>query len=268
MSKVKLSVNAPLENAGILKAAGYNYIEPSNVVMSALRAYEFQVRLEEFQKTGVKCRVIDNPLPFVPSFSAPDWRITDWIAHLEISAKRAKALGAEYWCFGNGVSRALKDDKPRGISMYYEAVKACREIGGEQGIKVIVEPLGPSVTNYLQTVEDVVAMIDEAGWKDVYTMVDYRWQQEQDRSIDELYRYADRIVHAHIDDPGTDYAGQKVRRVQKLNDGFDYTDFMEFIKSDSFSGIMSIEANTFDDYVADLKAAMELYHHFGIESAE
>lgn len=260
MSKCRLSVNAPLERAQILKKIGFDYIEPSNTDLMQMSPVAFREAAEEVKERGLLCEVIDNPIPCSVNFSDPDWNIAKWHGYLQLSAKRAKTLGAKYWCFGNGTSRQLSEDrKAETMAAFYEAAASCAEIGKRYGIGVIVEPLGPSVTNYLTSVEETVSFLDELAMENVYTMVDYRWEYEQGRPIEDLYKYANRIVHAHIDNPDTDYKNLKIRRVQTLQDGTDYKPFLTFVKSDAFSGVISIEANTFDDYETDLQKAMEFY---------
>ena len=133
-----------------------------------------------------------------------------------------------------------------------------------------MEPLGPSVTNYLTSVAETAEYVRGLGRENIFTMVDYRWEHEQDRPISELYDNAELIVHAHIDSPATDYKRQKIRRVPSAEDGVDYSGFFDFVKSGAFRGVMSIEANSFDDYEADLASALCFYARYGIapESGE
>ena len=268
MKKVKLSVNAPLSDSGILKKAGFHYIEPSNTDIMKMTPLEFENAVENMRERQMKCHVIDNPIPCSVSLSSKEWEIGDWKNYLELSGRRAEKLGARYWCIGNGFSRMIHEDPSEVIVNFFGMVRECAAVGKHHGLAILVEPLGPSVTNYLNNLEEVAAFLDELGMEDVYTMVDYRWEYEQHRPISDLYRYADKIRHAHIDNPNTDYASRKVRKIFSLSDGIDYSGFFDFIKSDSFSGILSIEANTFDDYEKELKAAMELYGAYGMLSCE
>lgn len=259
MYKVKLSVNAPLKNSSILRRTGFSHIEPSNTDLMQMTSLDFEKAAEDMKENGLLCQVIDNPIPCSVSLSDPAWDIRKWMSYLKQSGIRAQALGAKYWCIGNGASRMLGDDPARVMNNFYEMVDVCAEVGGAYGLDMIVEPLGPSVTNYLLNLEETAAFVKEIGQKNVFTMVDYRWEYEQGRPIADLYRYAELIVHAHIDDPRTDYAGTKMRRPPASDDGVNYSPFLDFIKSDAFAGALSIEANTFDDYEGDLVKAMELY---------
>lgn len=137
-------------------------------------------------------------------------------------------LGAKYWCFGNGTSRALPGEAEadaRVMENFRAAVLLCADITSEHGISVIVEPLGPSVTNYLTSVAETAEYVRGLGRENIFTMVDYRWEHEQDRPISELYHNAELIVHAHIDSPATDYKRQKyaacpARRTAWITAGF------------------------------------------------
>lgn len=268
MMKVKLSMNAPLSRIPELERAGYDLIEPSNTDIAAMDSADFNAAAAALKSSKLACEVIDNPIPCSVSFSASDWDLGEWDSYLELSAKRAVELGAKFWCFGNGSSRVLPgtpEADERVKAAFRAAVEKCADVAEKYGFSVIVEPLGPSVTNYLLTVSETADFVRSLGRSNVYTMVDYRWEYEQGRPVSELYDNAALIAHAHIDDPSTDYKNAKIRRVQSLSDGFDYSEFLDFIKSGSFTGAVSIEANTFTDFERDAAGAIEFYRHYGIE---
>lgn len=273
MKRIPLSVNAPLGNIKALERAGYDCIEPSNTDIAAMEEAEFLAAAAVLKASRLRCVVIDNPIPCSVSFAADDWVTGAWEDYLHLSANRAIRLGAKYWCFGNGTSRTLPGEPEadaRVRANFRSSVLLCADMAAEYGLSVIVEPLGPSVTNYLTTVAETAEYVRGLGRENVFTMVDYRWEYEQSRRVSELYDNASLIVHAHIDSPATDYKGQKIRRVPSLEDGVDYAGFMDFIKSGVFHGVLSIEANSFSDYEAELDAAMKFYAFYGVgpESGE
>ena len=273
MKYIPLSVNAPLGNIEALERTGYDCIEPSNTDIAAMEEAEFLSAAESLEASRLRCEVIDNPIPCSVSFAAEDWELASWEDYLRLSAKRTVRLGAKYWCFGNGTSRVLPggaEADARVRANFRAAVLLCADIAAEHGIFVIVEPLGPSVTNYLTSVAETAEYVRALDRANIFTMVDYRWEHEQRRPVSELYENAELIVHAHIDCPATDYAGQKIRRVPSAEDGIDYGEFLDFIKSEAFNGVLSIEANCFENYERELAAAMEFYAAHGIcpESGE
>lgn len=268
MKKIKLSINAPLSSIATVDRCGYDLIEPSNTDIAAMEEDEFAYAAAALEASSLSCEVIDNPIPCSVSFSSPDWNLERWDSYLGLSASRAVALGAKYWCFGNGSSRMLPDDKCAGEAVkanFRAAVEKCADIAERYGFSVIVEPLGPSVTNYLLSVDDAAGFVRSLGRDNVFTMVDYRWEYEQGRPVSDLYDNAELIVHAHIDNPATDYKNTKARRIQTLHDGFDYSGFLGFIKSEGYHGALSIEANTFDNFEREAAGAMDFYSYYGIE---
>lgn len=266
LARVKLSVNASLDRIPVLESAGYDLIEPSNTDIAAMGEGDFAAAVSALRESALACEVIDNPIPCSVNFSDPAWRLDDWEEYLRLSAGRAAALGARFWCFGNGASRFLPgqpEADERARANFREAVLRCADIAAEGGFGLIVEPLGPSVTNYLTTVAETAQFVRSLGRENVYTMVDYRWEYEQARPAADLYDNAPLIAHAHIDDPATDYKNLRQRRVQRLG-GLDYAPFLDFIKSERFTGALSIEANCFEDYERELAGAMDFYAHYGI----
>lgn len=270
MKKVKLSVNAPLSAIDVLERCGYDLIEPSNTDIAAMTGEEFAAAASALKSSALRCEVIDNPIPCSVSFSSDGWSLEEWDGYLKLSAGRAAALGARYWCFGNGSSRVLpgsEEGDRRVKENFRAAVEKCADIAACCGFSVIVEPLGPSVTNYLLTVGETAEFVRSLGRRNVFTMVDYRWEYEQDRPVSELYENARLIAHAHIDNPDTDYKNTKARKIQTLQDGFDYGEFLDFIKSEDYHGALSIEANAFEDFEREAAGAIDFYAHYGIEPA-
>lgn len=143
MKHIPLSVNAPLGNIKALERTGYDCIEPSNTDITAMEEAEFLSAAESLEASRLRCVVIDNPMPCSVSFAAENWELASWEDYLRLSAKRAVRLGAKYWCFGNGTSRALPGEAEadaRVMENFRAAVLLCADIASDHGISVIVEP--------------------------------------------------------------------------------------------------------------------------------
>ena len=81
------------------------------------------------------------------------------------------------------------------------------------------------------------------------------------RSYSDIVEYADFIKHVHVDNPLYTFPE---RHVPMLDDGFDYSELFETLKSISYKGYISYEANTFDDYEKDIRKGLELLKHYDI----
>ena len=149
---------------------------------------------------------------------------------------------------------------------FLAAVEKCADAASRCGLSVIVEPLGPSVTNYLLTVKETAEFVRSIGRSNVFTMVDYRWEYEQGRPVSDLYENAPSDCSCTHRQPLIQTTGiQRRAKYKPFTTGFDYGEFLDFIKSESYLGALSIEANTFVDFEREAAEAIDFYLHYGIE---
>lgn len=266
MKHILLSCFGYFCNLDDIAAAGYDLIELHNRELMDMDEKQFLMAKKQLDQSPVSCLVVNNPLPLDVQIASPEFDIEFYTRYLQKGARRVSALGAKYWNFGNGFARTLPPNDPRANDKLMHVFDLMSEIAQEHGLRVLVEPLAKSITNKWNTLEETMAFIRESTHQNLDTFVDMRWQLEEKQSYDDLYRYSDQIVHAHIDNPNTDYAHKKIRIVPKLNDGYDYSGFLDFIKSPCYHGALSIEALTFQNFYQDICSSMELFHAHGIYS--
>lgn len=263
---IPLGCFGTIHNLDDIAAAGYDFIEMHNHELIEMDADQFSRAQARLEASPIFCLVVDNPLPLKLRIASPEFDIDFYAEYLKKGARRTAALGARYWNFGNGFARTIPTDdtKAKDKLMRVFDLTACTAY--EYGLQLLVEPLAKSITNQWNTLEETVAFIRSSTHPNLDTFVDMRWQLEERHNFDDLYCYADHIVHAHIDNPFTDYVHDKIRVVPRVNDGYDYSDFLSFIRSDYFHGALSIEALTFSNFYLDICSAMELFHAHKIYS--
>ena len=72
------------------------------------------------------------------------------------------------------------------------------EIAGNYDVEVILEPLGPMYSNYINSLPEAVRIIREVGVPNLFTMADLRhlvWAKEP---LTDIVSYSDYIHHIHI----------------------------------------------------------------------
>ncbi|WP_434310226.1 sugar phosphate isomerase/epimerase family protein [Hominifimenecus sp. rT4P-3] len=264
--QIPLSCFGLAADAAAMKAAGYHEIELHIWEIEEMSDSTLQGLKRLFSENDFRCRVADNPLPLTRRIAASDFHLSDFKDNLKKSADRSAQLGIQYWNFGNGYARHLLPDVPDAEKKIKEAVYWIAELTLEYQISLLLEPIGHTITNYWNTLPQVVCFLKEMNLPHVRAMVDLRWQLDEGRPISELYEYAGWIDHAHIDNPFTDYAGKKIRTIPRLTDPYDYKEYLDFIKSDSYHGSLSIEALTFSDLEKELREALDFFGFYGMAS--
>jgi hydroxypyruvate isomerase len=123
--------------------------------------------------------------------------------------------------------------------------------------------LSPVVSNFILNIPDALSLADELGVHNLKPFIDLRWFVDEKRSYEEIITYADQIEHIHIDNPLPLFP---TRYIPRITDEFDYAPLFNALKKICYKGIISCEANVFEDFDRDLKDLMEFFNYYGIHS--
>lgn len=77
-------------------------------------------------------------------------------------------------------------------------------------------------------------------------MCDLRHMYSLDESVDEIIKYKDYILHAHID-----YPKGLQRYFPNKEDGFDYKPYIQALLRSGYKGLLTIEATSYDDFASE-----------------
>jgi len=268
MKNIKLGCFGYFRNIEDIAEAGYDFIEMHTSEILSLDEKSFLAFKKRLKESPITCDVVNNPFPLNCSITRPEFNQEEFRDKIYLAAERIRLLGAKYWNFGNAYSRALPEggEKEEAYQKFLKAFLMVCDAAEMNGIIVVLEPLARCLTNNLTTLPAVVQFMEKMQFPSVKTMIDMRWQVAEKRPMEEIYDYAPYIVHAHIDNPDTDYAVKKIRCTPKAEDPYDYTEFLDFAKSESYSGGLSIEANTFDNFYKEIRDAIGFFSRHGISS--
>lgn len=229
-----------------IRQAGFDYAELDVPEMEALPEKEFRVFCDKVHEagfpvlTGARALPVAEPWFFTDSFHALDYK--DYLDH---ACQRAKLLGMGRIIIGNGKARMLVDDTSiEKESRFIDFMRMFAEIAGSYDVEVILEPLGPMYSNYINTLPEAVRIIREVDMPNLFTMADLRhlvWAKEP---LTDMITYADYIHHIHADYP----ASYPARSFPKTSDDFDYTEFLNALKESGYQGTLTIEADIPKDW--------------------
>ena len=266
--KMRLSFFGFAKDIDAISKAGFDCIEMHYKEIIPMNEMEFVELKRKLADSPLTAEVFNNPLPLDKQIIAPDFNIMDYREHLELGASRAAELGARYCNFGNGKTRSLPinaspEETAAARIKICDAIKLICEINAKYNITVLLEPLSPVVSNFILSVPEAIALAAELGIENLKPFIDLRWFVDEKRPYDEIVKYADQIDHFHIDNPVKPFPE---RLIPRLTDNFDYKPFIEALKKICYKGIISCEANTFNNFEEDLKDFMVFFNYFGITS--
>lgn len=237
-----------------IKKAGFDFAELDMPELEALSDEDFasfQAHVKEAAfpiLTGARILPVKEPLFFVPGFQE-----TSLESYLKSSCRKSSILGIKTILLGNGKARWLVDENSlKKERIFISFLRMLCEIAGENGQEVLIEPLGPKYSNYINTVPEAARVIEAANMPNLFVMADIRhfvWSKEP---FEDIARYRDIVHHIHVDYP----LSYPERNYPNVRDGYDYAPFFEQLKD--YDGTLTIEADIPADWSGAGRDAREL----------
>jgi sugar phosphate isomerase/epimerase len=153
-------------------------------------------------------------------------------------ARCAADLGGDILVLGSPLQRNIPDGHTRADAVEFalDVLGPCLPALAATGVKLCLEPLTPKETNFLNTAEDAVELIDRLGHPNVKLHLDTKAMTAEPRSApDTIRRYAAHTYHFHANDP-TD--------PPRYGPGFGTTDLrplFDALKDTGYAGWVSVE---------------------------
>lgn len=239
-----------------IKAAGFDYAELDLPEIEGLSEEAFEAFCEKVKQenfpvlTGSRALPIAEPWFFTERFSPEEYQ-----EYMVRACTRAKKLGIQKIIIGNGKARWLPDETSiRKESNFIDLLAQFSRICEENGIEMILEPLGPDYSNYINTLPEAVRVVKAAGNKNLFIMADLRHLYRGGESYEDIVECADYLHHVHIDYPETFPA----RPFPTAEDGFDYAPFLDAVKRAGYDDTLTIEADIPDDWNDAYRKAMKI----------
>lgn len=224
-----------------IQKAGYDYAELDMPEIEALSDEEFSAVRDRIGQagfpvlTGARILPITEPLFFVDGF-----RPSSLEDYLRKTCRRSAELGIRKVILGNGKARSLAGPEDRAKEpVFVDFLRMLGEIAGENQLELILEPLGPKYSNYINTIPEAVEMLERVGLSNVFTMADLRHMVWSRESLDHVITYRPYLHHIHVDYP----LSYPERGYPKTGDGYDYSEFLTALKQSGYQDTMTIEAD-------------------------
>lgn len=261
--KMRTSHFGFVNEADQIAAAGYDGIELHIKEIMSFDDGQYKNAAKLVRDSGLASEVFDNPLPLDSVVADDSFDMNYYKEYLKKAVDRTAAMGARYYVYGNGKTRSLPEGEGREEARKKndELVVALCEIAAKENITIMIEPLDYAVSNSVLSIPQAYEYAQKLGCKNLKTLLDFRWFIEGKHDYSDITDYADFVKHVHIDNPVHAFPE---RRVPMLNDGFDYGKLFDTLKEICYKGMISYEANTFDDYDSDLRKGLELLAHYDI----
>lgn len=253
---MKLGGFGRMEHFDSIRNAGFDYAELDIPELEALSEKDFDEFKEKVETLGFPVPVGSRILPMEGNwFFTEQFNLLEYRDYLKHACKRAGQLGMGKIILGNGKARKLLDETS--IKKEYRFIDFLRmlaDIAGENDLEVILEPLGPKYSNYINTLPEAVRIIREAGMSNIFTMADLRHMYWAEEPFEDIVIYAEYVHHIHVDYPKS----YPERRFPDAHDDYDYAKFLEALDKAEYRGTLTIEADVPKDWKEACDVAKEV----------
>lgn len=263
LMKMKTSHFGFVNEADQIAAAGYDAVELHIKEIMSFDDLEYQKARKLVKDSGIASEVFDNPLPLDVVVADDSFDFAYYTEYLKKAVDRTARMGARYFVYGNGKTRSLPEGAGReeAAKKNEQLIVTLCDIARAYNITIMMEPLAAAICNSVLSVPEAYDYAKKLGCGNLKTLLDFRWFIAGGHPYSDIVEYADFIKHVHVDNPLLPFPE---RRVPMAGDGFNYGTLFETLKSISYKGYISYEANTFNDYQQDIRKGLGLLKDYGI----
>ena len=242
-----------------IRNAGFDFAELDMPEIEALPEGDFQVFLSHVEETGFPIPNGARILPMQePLFFVPGYRETELEPYLRSSCSRNGRTGIRNILLGGGKARRLIDeDSIRREEVFLRFLRMLCDIAGENGQQVLIEPLGPKYSKYINTLPEAARVIDAAGMPNLFAMADLRHFVWSEEPFEDIVKYRELVRHIHVDYP----LSFPERNYPSVWDDYDYAPFFAQLKE--YDGTLTIEADVPADWTSAGRDARQLLAAYG-----
>ncbi len=228
---------------------GFEFVHPVNDLVTNLRDEQVIRQKKRILDGGPPFKVCGVPLSADVRVTQKGFNLYVWMEHLKNAASRMAELGCRKLIWSDGRARVLPVEG--GISGLKEQVvqflhMLCT-VATEFDMTVLVEPLGPRRTNFLNTMKETGDFLSRVRMENISALISLRELEQIGLSSSDLSDYRQLIGHVQMDNPRS-YDGPRI--CPGRNDGCEYRPFVHALKDAGYSADISLPEDADADGLA------------------
>lgn len=244
------------KSVAVIKAAGYDYFEFNFTVLSAMSEQEFGELEQTVRQLGFYGETFNCFFPGNIALVGPNIDLDAVRAHAHKALERAVRLGGKVAVIGSGKARSVPEgyDADLAAEQFCTVVRLCADIAVQYGLKVAVEPLNVRETNFINTVEDCVALCRRLDHPNVGVLVDFFHTYVNGEPVDAVLAAKDLLTHVHYCSPDRGMPDEKDADITRQ--------WAQALRACGYDGRISLEGVYKPDFEADIRGAREMCRMF------
>ena len=229
-----------------IASSGFDTAELDLCEIVAMETKTFSKFARKAESSGLRFDVFSGLIPLSVRIHGEDFDRKYWLSHIDTAAERAAALGAHMIPFGAGKCRSIPEgctDRETAEKKVFDFIGDICDIFARYSLELVIEPLGPSNSNFLNYVTETADFAVSLKRKNCHTMCDLRHMYKLGDSFDTIIDNRAEIRHAHIEYPCGD-----LRRFPQQDDGYDYQPYFDALYQSGYDRILTIEATFYKNF--------------------
>lgn len=229
------------DSAGIVKAAseGFDCVELAIDYVMKISDEQFIPQKNLFLQYNIVPEVCASVLPADVFVTEKGFNLYVWAEYLKKATYRLSELGCQKMVWSNGRARVLplEGDTSGMKAQILQFLHMLCEVSGKYGITILIEPLGPRRTNYLNSMEEVKALLPIIPDDNISSLISLRELSDIGLPTEHFTRYSGLIKHVYMENP----LHKKGKRISpRPDDGYDYRSFLSSLDDIHYDGVINL----------------------------
>jgi len=177
--------------------------------------------------------------------------------YVTVAMKRAGQVGIETIVLGSGGARRIPEgfDMEKAKEQFVSICSMIASVAEDNGIVVVLEPLNPAETNFVNTTLEGAEIVREVDSPYFRLLADFfHMARAGENPYENLLAVRDCLYHCHI--------AEKENRTAPGVEGDDFTPYFRALKDISYCGRISIECGGMQDMGRSLKRSIDYIKTF------
>jgi len=218
---------------------GFDFVQPVKDLVVNLGGNQVLQQKARVHSGGLPFKACAVPLPSDARVTQKGFNIYVWTEHLKTALQRMAELGCRKLIWSDGRARLLPVEGATAGSkeQVLQFLYMLCGVAADFDMTVLVEPLGPRRTNFLNSMEETADFLSRVRVENLSSLISLRELERIKLSLSDLSVYRQLIDHVQMDNPRS-YDGP--RTCPRPNDGYDYRPFLQSLKDGGYSADISL----------------------------
>lgn len=247
-----LKTEVDYELIGMIKEAGFDFVEMRAMLVSALSDEEFDKLEKTLGELDLACDCCCALFPRTIRVTGKSVDYAEVEAYIEKTFDRCQRLGAKKIVFGSAPARALDEEtaEDEGYAQIADVIKkvivpACEKYD----MTVVMEPLRADACNFIHTLADGMRVVETVKSDKIQLLADTIHMMSNNDNPADVIKYKDSLKHIHI---------AELARVMPEEEYSDYIQaVLENLRKIGYDGTVSFESKN-GDGLNSMKKALAL----------